>query len=277
MAATFSTSPILPDEAVGERSIAKTRLEAILRFWDHPARPACRTLAFRAPTLFPIALSLVVSHNFQPSFGFARGVAGRLRAGAICVAIAFCGYGCQQLSQQTVSALPARHSIQTDHLLVLSDFRIERDHGLVSDLKALREQVESTLELPTQRDPVVVYLFENEERYQSYLNDTWPNLPPRRAYFVGTPSELAVYSFWGERVQEDLRHEYTHGILHSCLTDVPLWLDEGLAEYFELPGNRPGAINADYARRLAEDHCQWLETGSESTGGARRVFRDAAR
>ena len=33
---------------------------------------------------------------------------------------------------------------------------------------------------------------------------------------------------------------------------MPLWLDEGLAEYFEVAGPRPGGINHDYADRLAE-------------------------
>ena len=44
-----------------------------------------------------------------------------------------------------------------------------------------------------------------------------------------------VYTYWGNRIQQDLRHELTHAILHSVLKDVPLWLDEGLAEYFEVP------------------------------------------
>ena len=33
----------------------------------------------------------------------------------------------------------------------------------------------------------------------------------------------------------DLRHETTHAVLHGLLPMVPLWLDEGLAEYFEAP------------------------------------------
>ena len=53
-------------------------------------------------------------------------------------------------------------------------------------------------------------------------------------------------------MREDLRHEYTHGLLHSGLKRVPLWLDEGLAEYFEVAGPRPGGLNHDYADRLAE-------------------------
>jgi hypothetical protein len=82
------------------------------------------------------------------------------------------------------------------------------------------------------------------------MQATYPGLPSRRAYFVGTADELAVYTFWGDRIQEDLRHEFTHGLLHAVLEDVPLWLDEGLAEYFEVIGSEPGEINLDYARRL---------------------------
>ena len=35
------------------------------------------------------------------------------------------------------------------------------------------------------------------------------------------------------------------------LQTVPLWLDEGLAEYFEVPGAEPGTVNNEYAVRLA--------------------------
>src|SRR5207248_4612398 len=38
-----------------------------------------------------------------------------------------------------------------------------------------------------------------------------------------------------------LRHELTHALLHSVLKDVPLWLDEGVAEYYELLPETPAA------------------------------------
>lgn len=145
---------------------------------------------------------------------------------------------------------PARHSLQLENLLILSDFRIPGDHALVRELEQLREQIVSTLKLPPQRDRVTVYLFSDHVSYQQYLTATWPELPQRRAYFVGTSRELAVYSFWGSRTLEDLRHEYTHGILHASLNSVPLWLDEGLAEYFEVPGSL-GEINVEHATELA--------------------------
>ena len=39
---------------------------------------------------------------------------------------------------------------------------------------------------------------------------------------------------------EDLRHEISHAYLHSVVPQLPLWLDEGLAEYFEVPRGHDG-------------------------------------
>ena len=138
--------------------------------------------------------------------------------------------------------------------MVLSDFKLATDHRLIKDLIQLRKQISETLKLPLQTDPVVVYLFRDEVEYYQYLHTAHPGLPARRAYFIGTAQELAVYTYWGdgERIQEDLRHEYTHGLLHACLDNVPLWLDEGLAEYFEVAGPTPGGVNPAYVTRLAD-------------------------
>jgi hypothetical protein len=164
------------------------------------------------------------------------------------VAFSLCA-GCQ--TPQRAIGRPAQHSIRAEQLLVLSDFKIDKDHPLIQDLIALRGQVAQTLALPMQKEEVVVYLFSTESKYHRYLDAAYPGLPRRRAYFVGTPRELAVYTYWGDRIQEDLRHEYTHGLLHASLKSVPLWIDEGLAEYFEVVGPKPGTINTEYAQRLS--------------------------
>lgn len=159
--------------------------------------------------------------------------------------------GCRSAAKNQTVHLPARHSVSAEQLIVLSDFKLGQDHELFQDLIKLREDVAATLDIPLNSEQVTVYLFSNQEEYRNYLDMTYPGLPPRRAYFVGTPKELAVYTFWGERIQEDLRHEFTHGLLHASLKTVPLWLDEGLAEYFEVAGNTPGQINRDHASRLS--------------------------
>lgn len=151
---------------------------------------------------------------------------------------------------QPPMGLPARHTIENEHLIIQSDIKLSRNHALLKDLDHLRDEILSTLDLPHQKQPVTVYLFQDEQRYIEYIRTRYPMLPPRRAYFVGTSKELAVYTYWGERIQEDMRHEFTHGVLHATLKDVPLWLDEGLAEYFEVTGQQTG-MNREYAMNLA--------------------------
>jgi hypothetical protein len=52
-------------------------------------------------------------------------------------------------------------------------------------------------------------------------------------------------------VAEDLRHEVAHGYLHSVVPNLPLWLDEGLAEYFEVPRGH-GGLNRPHVVELSD-------------------------
>ena len=174
-----------------------------------------------------------------------------LRAGAAAFGAVLFG-GCRTANKTVVLPLPARHSVQADQLVILSDFRIDFDHPFISDLIELRKEVGETLQLDLDGPPVVVYLFADEHKYYDYLQTSYPDLPPRRAYFIGTTRELAVYTYWGDRIQEDLRHEFTHGLLHSALRIVPLWLDEGIAEYFEVVARRPGTLNSNSVEQLSK-------------------------
>jgi hypothetical protein len=112
---------------------------------------------------------------------------------------------------------------------------------LFQELGRLRDQVYKELQLPAANTVVQIYLFEDRDRYENFIRARYPDLPRRRAFFIAQPrgvggtEDLLVYTYWGERIQQDLRHELTHALLHSVLKDVPLWLDEGLAEYYETP------------------------------------------
>jgi len=77
-----------------------------------------------------------------------------------------------------------------------------------------------------------------------------PEFPNRRAFFVKSDTDLKVFAFWGSRVGEDLRHEVTHGYLHSTVPNIPLWLDEGIAEYFEVARGK-GGVNGPHIYHLS--------------------------
>ena len=131
--------------------------------------------------------------------------------------------------------LPRRTEIVASQLVIHADFPLPGQHRLVRDLEALRVEVSQTLGLPISDEPVHLYLFENPERYDAFVARRFPAFPARRAFFVETDTSLSIYAAWQDRVAEDLRHETTHGYVHAVVPAIPLWLDEGVAEYFELP------------------------------------------
>jgi hypothetical protein len=67
------------------------------------------------------------------------------------------------------------------------------------------------------------------------MNHYFPHITPRRAMYVKSNSPGNVFAYDSPDLPVDLRHECTHAVLHACMIRVPLWLDEGLAEYFEVP------------------------------------------
>lgn len=157
--------------------------------------------------------------------------------------------GCRGLPQP--SKLPDAHQLTVGQLVFKSDFELPRDHRLVRELTMEREDVSNTLGLPATDEPIEVYLFRDADRYREYLVRNFPSVPSRRAFFLETDTRLAVYAHWSDRVAEDLRHEVAHGYLHATAPGLPLWLDEGLAEFFEVPRGQ-GGLNRPHVDLLKD-------------------------
>jgi hypothetical protein len=152
--------------------------------------------------------------------------------------------------------LPGKHSQRVSQFVFLYDFEMKKEVPLFQELADLRETIYKELQLPASSTPLVqVYLFEDKDRYERFMHAKYPELPKRRAFFVAQPrtvggaEDLLVYTYWGDRIRQDLRHELTHALLHCVLKDVPLWLDEGLAEYYELPPEKQG-INQSHLEQI---------------------------
>jgi len=197
----------------------------------------------------------------------------RWRAGLALLALAFALMsGCETLGlslrpgstlpkpPRTPTSLPSKFSQRVSQFVFVSDFELKPDQPIFHELSELREQVLKELQLPTPPSSALihVYLFDDRERYEQFMQARYPALPRRRAFFVAQPrgmsttDDLLVYTFWGDHIRQDLRHELTHALLHSVLKDVPLWLDEGLAEFFELPPENKG-INRQHLLMLQRD------------------------
>lgn len=160
-----------------------------------------------------------------------------------------CGCSFNTFRANNDDDVPNRYKIEEEHVVLHSDVKLDADDPMIQELLELRKQIGQTLDLELGDKQVEVYLFKDEPSYHKFLAQKYPGLPPRRAYFVGTSSKLAVYTVWSDRIREDLRHEFTHGVLHGALSYVPLWLDEGFAEYFEQP-RAAGTPREDYLTDL---------------------------
>jgi hypothetical protein len=179
--------------------------------------------------------------------------AGRLVLIVVSAAIAF--GGCARVL--STPALPSRNNMVLDQLVIFSDSALPKHHRLLEELRTQRALVSTKLGLPTSDEPIHVYLFPTSDRLESYLRVHYPGLPKRRAFFVESDTRLTVYAYWGDRVAEDLRHEVAHGYLHSVVPNLPLWLDEGLAEYFEVARGQAGLNRAHLDHLTGETASFW--------------------
>jgi hypothetical protein len=190
--------------------------------------------------------------------------------------------GCRGLPHALQSPLPNGNETKVGQLVFHSDFELPRDHRLVRELVEEREYVANTVGLPTTTEPIDVYLFRDKERYSEYLLQNFPNVPSRRAFFLETDTHLRVYAHWSDRVGEDLRHETAHGYLHAAIPNLPLWIDEGLAEYFEVPRGYVG-LNQPHVDLLSDsiERDNWkpdlkrLESLTESVQMGQREYAES--
>lgn len=116
-----------------------------------------------------------------------------------------------------------------------ADFSLEGYNGLFRDLASVQADLTRNLAIPPAAEPVELYLFHDKRSFLAHMQKRYPNVPIRRALFVKGVGPGRVFVYRHDELPIDVRHEGTHALLHAALPMVPLWLDEGLAEYFEVP------------------------------------------
>lgn len=119
-----------------------------------------------------------------------------------------------------------------------ADFPLRDVAETVTDLTELQKDIEATLDLRCRDRTILMHLFRNQWTYSQYVRRHVPDGAGRPALFTAGADAGRVYAYKRRGLDVDLRHETTHALLHNALPYVPLWLDEGLAEYFEMPVNR---------------------------------------
>jgi hypothetical protein len=161
--------------------------------------------------------------------------------------------GCATMGDRGQPLVPTQYQTRTGPYIVYTNYALPADEGVIRQLATLRSEVEETLGLRVDAGdhPIEVYILSDRKSFEHFLTFYYPELPQRRAFFIGQADRRVVYTFKGERLEEDIRHEATHALLNLAIGDIPLWLDEGLAEYFEASG--PTGLNREHLDRLPLD------------------------
>ena len=115
-----------------------------------------------------------------------------------------------------------------------ADFSLQSHEKVFQDLADIQRDLYHRLAIQPSQEKIEVYLFRSRSSYHTYLQQWYPDVPSRRALYIKNNGPGRVLVYLSDQLHTDLRHECTHALLHASLPMVPLWLDEGLAEYYEV-------------------------------------------
>lgn len=151
-------------------------------------------------------------------------------------AVALGAAGCAATLPRAAHAAPAWvDQRQVGPFVVRSTFSLAAYQDLLNELPRLELELRRVLAVPPCRVPINIELTGSKHEHSAVLRERFPEAPSRRALYVKQNDTATVFAYKSGELAVDLRHECTHALLHADLAMIPLWLDEGLAEYFEMP------------------------------------------
>lgn len=164
-----------------------------------------------------------------------RGRPSRLAATAVFLAVAvFLAAAFQASWQQPCMAEEWVDARTAGPFVCRANFPLNGVEGLFAELAQLQDDLVRALGIQPAGEAIEIYLFRDQPSYRRHLAERFPQVPYRRALYIKSDGPGMVFAYRGNEFEVDLRHECTHALIHASLPMVPLWLDEGIAEYFEV-------------------------------------------
>ncbi len=147
---------------------------------------------------------------------------------------------CLILLTPAVSGLPKESErwirLDADHFTLFSNVAPHRTKRIANQVGKLKQALDkSSVGMDTQSPlPTYIYVFKNASSFRDYTIGL-DRKPARVAgFFVGSEdgNYVAINAGSGERPEEVVFHEYVHYWLDNNVPAAPLWVSEGLAEYY---------------------------------------------
>ena len=165
--------------------------------------------------------------------------------------------------------------------VIRGDLQFSEAETMSKELRQLQRDLSDSLGTEPIDESIEILVFRNRTRFRRHVMGRYPQAAGRRALFVRGPGRGRIYVYRSRNFDLHVRHETTHALLHASLPLVPLWLDEGLAQYFELPANQrvsehPHLRTLQWAmRRGYRPQLSVLENKSDGSHLSRQDYRDA--
>ena len=144
---------------------------------------------------------------------------GKVRPGWLFLAVLTLGCGCATMADRGQSLVPTRYQVRTGPFLIYSNTPISSDWPAIRCLHSLETDLSNHLGYHSRADeePVEIYVLSSRNAYTHFLRFYYPELPPRRAFFLAQGDRRVVYTYLSDRLEEDLRHESTHALAPRML------------------------------------------------------------
>ena len=176
---------------------------------------------------------------------FQARVGGPKRAALLCAFLAI-----------AAPASAAWHRVDTPNFIIVGDVSARELRVIAGKFEAFHETLRRVLPSATTRVPVptVVIVFPNDEAFTPFK----PLYRGKAKAFLGGYASAGLDVNYiamlnegnaGDRV---IFHEYTHMIVANAVARAPVWLNEGLAEFYSTFGLTDGGRRAQIGRPIPE-------------------------
>ena len=136
------------------------------------------------------------------------------------------------------------YSAALGRVVVESNFPLESVQGLEAEIVQLQKDLVGFLGVPEALEKIELCLFNDMDSYREFIAATFRGAPTDRpALYVKDSGPGVLMVPRDARLLLNVRHEMTHAYLNASLRNVPIWIDEGLAKYFEIPPGERGYRN----------------------------------
>ncbi len=147
--------------------------------------------------------------------------------------------------------------VETEHFTLLSNAGFRTTLEVGDRLEQLWQVMAATFVDVASRPPTWIYVFRDKGSIAPFTVGADGQPDSVAGYYIATP--LANYLVVDASVEEPLRavaHEFVHYFIHNNLPYIPLWLNEGLAEYYSTI--RLERERADLGLPI-DEHRRWIQ------------------